>query len=172
MSRGPGSPGEADPAHPFDVDAALDPGRFPVDEWALVESEYSVHDLGTTETLFALGNGYLGLRGNAEEGRDAHTHGTFVNGFHETWSIQHAEDAFGFAKVGQTLVHVPDPKLIKLYVNDEPLLVGEADCEEYSRRLDFRTGTWSAHCCGVPRPENDCRCVPPARSASPNGTSR
>ena len=58
----------------------------------------------------------------------------FVNGFHETWSIQHAEDAFGFAKVGQTLVHVPDPKLIKLYVNDEPLLVGEADCEEYSRR--------------------------------------
>ena len=141
MNRGPGSPGEADPAHPFDVDAALDPGRFPVDEWALVESEYSVHDLGTTETLFALGNGYLGLRGNAEEGRDAHTHGTFVNGFHETWSIQHAEDAFGFAKVGQTLVHVPDPKLIKLYVNDEPLLVGEADCEEYSRRLDFRTGT-------------------------------
>ena len=43
--------------------------------------------------------------------------------------------------MGQTLAHVPDPKLIKLYVNDEPLLLSEADCEEYSRRLDFRTGT-------------------------------
>jgi alpha,alpha-trehalose phosphorylase len=140
VSRGPGSPGEVDPDYPFDIDGALDPGRFPIDEWALEETEFSSDDLGTTETLFAVANGYLGLRGNVEEGRIAHTHGSFVNGFHETWSIQHAEDAFGFAKVGQTLVHVPDPKLIKLYVNDEPLLLSEADCEEYSRRLDFRTG--------------------------------
>ena len=140
MNRGPGSPGEVDPDYPFDIDGALDPGRFPIDEWALEETEFSSDDLGTTETLFAVANGYLGLRGNVEEGRIAHTHGSFVNGFHETWSIQHAEDAFGFAKVGQTLVHVPDPKLIKLYVNDEPLLLSEADCEEYSRRLDFRTG--------------------------------
>ena len=28
-------------------------------------------DLGVTETLFAVGNGYLGMRGNPEEGRDA-----------------------------------------------------------------------------------------------------
>ena len=37
-------------------------------------------------------NGYLGMRGNPEEGRDAYAHGTFVNGFHETWPIRHAED--------------------------------------------------------------------------------
>ena len=42
-------------------------------------------DLGLTETLFAVGNGYLGMRANPEEGRDAHSHGTFLNGFHETW---------------------------------------------------------------------------------------
>ena len=66
MSRGPGSPGEVDPDHPFDVDAALNAGRYPIDEWALVETDPSTDDLGTTETLFAVGNGYLGLRGNAE----------------------------------------------------------------------------------------------------------
>ncbi len=76
-----------------------------------------------TETIFALGNGYLGMRANPEEGREAHSHGTFLNGFHETWSIQHAEDAFGFAKTGQTIVNVPDAKLMKLYVDDEPLLL-------------------------------------------------
>jgi hypothetical protein len=46
---------------------------------------YSADDLGHTETLFAVGNGYLGMRANPEEGRDAHSHGTYLNGFHETW---------------------------------------------------------------------------------------
>ena len=78
-------------------------------------------DLGVTETLFTVGNGYLGMRGNPEEGRDAYAHGTFVNGFHETWPIRHAEAAFGFARTGQTIVNVPDAKLVKLYVDDEPL---------------------------------------------------
>ena len=118
----------------------LEAYRFPAEPWRLVETEYSADDLGHTETLFCVGNGYLGMRANPEEGRDAHTHGTYINGFHETWEIQHAENAFGFAKVGQTIVNVPDTKLIKLYVDDEPLLLGRADLEHYERSIDFRTG--------------------------------
>ncbi|MGR2752381.1 glycoside hydrolase family 65 protein [Agromyces arachidis] len=113
---------------------------FPVDEWALVETEFGVDDMGRTETLFAVGNGYLGLRGNVEEGRDGHMHGTFVNGFHETWPIRHAEEAFGFARVGQTIVNAPDAKTIRLYVDDEPLVITEAEIMSYERRLDFRLG--------------------------------
>ncbi|MGB3257211.1 MAG: glycosyl hydrolase family 65 protein [Ornithinimicrobium sp.] len=118
----------------------LDRARFPVDEWALVEDEYRIEDLGTTETLFAVANGYLGMRGNPEEGRDTHTHGTYVNGFHETWPIHHAEEAFGLARVGQTLVNVPDAKVIKIYVEDEPLLLDIADLEKYGRTLSFADG--------------------------------
>ncbi len=118
----------------------LESHRFPVEPWRLVETEVSADDLGHTETLFGVGNGYVGMRGNPEEGRDAHTHGTYINGFHETWEIQHAENAFGFAKVGQTIVNVPDAKLIKLYVDDEPLLLATADLEEYERAIDFRSG--------------------------------
>ena len=94
-----------------------------------------------TETLFAVANGYLGMRGNVEEGRDAYAHGTFVNGFHETWPIQHAEEAFGFAQVGQTIVNVPDAKLMRLYVDDEPLLSRRSPTSSTtSARLDFRAG--------------------------------
>ena len=118
----------------------MDRTRFPAEEWRLVESAHDDADLGVTETIFAVGNGYLGMRANVEEGRDTHTHGTFINGFHETWRIQHAEDAFGLARVGQTIVHVPDPKVLKLYVEDEPLLLAQADLEEYERSLDFRDG--------------------------------
>ncbi|MEH3034371.1 MAG: glycoside hydrolase family 65 protein [Aeromicrobium erythreum] len=118
----------------------LDRDRFPVDEWALREVAFRDHDLGRLETVFAVGNGYLGMRGNVEEGRDSHTHGTFINGFHETWPIQHAEEAFGFARVGQTIVNVPDAKVIRLYVDDEPLLLTVADLLDYERSLDLRDG--------------------------------
>ncbi|MGA8986800.1 glycoside hydrolase family 65 protein [Aeromicrobium sp.] len=118
----------------------LDRSRYPVDEWALVESHIDNDDLGATETVFSVGNGYIGLRGNVDEGRDSYSHGTFVNGFHETWPIQHAEEAFGFARVGQTIVNAPDAKVIRLYVDDEPLLLPIADLIEYDRRIDFRAG--------------------------------
>lgn len=118
----------------------LDRSRFPVDPWRLVETRPDRDDLGLTETLFSVGNGYLGLRGNPEEGREAHVHGTFVNGFHETWRIKHAEEAFGFARQGQTIVNAPDAKLMKLYVDDEPFIVATADIESYERSLDLRSG--------------------------------
>lgn len=118
----------------------LDRTRFPVDEWRLTETRFDSRDLGVTETLFSVGNGYLGLRGNYEESRDFASNGTFVNGFHETWSIKHAEEAFGFARVGQTIVNAPDAKILRLYVDDEPLQLSTADLEEYERSLDMRTG--------------------------------
>ncbi len=118
----------------------LDRGRFPIEPWALTETGYRPDDLGVTETLFSVANGYLGMRGNPEEGRPSYAHGTFLNGFHETWPIRHAEAAFGFARTGQTLVNVPDTKVMKIYVDDEPLTFGTADLEHYERCLDFRDG--------------------------------
>ena len=99
----------------------IDRDRFPIDPWRLVETSYSEEDTGVTETLFALGNGYVGMRGNHPEGRRAYEHGTFINGLHETWPIRHAEQAYGFAEVGQTIVNAPDAKVMRVYVDDEPL---------------------------------------------------
>ncbi|HYO38352.1 MAG TPA: glycosyl hydrolase family 65 protein [Nocardioidaceae bacterium] len=129
---------DAGPAAPR-VDDPLDRHRFPAHPWKLSETRVDSH-LGRNETLFAVGNGYLGLRGNVEEGRESFAHGTYVNGFHETFTIQHAEEAFGFARVGQTMVNVPDSKVIRLYVDDEPLLLSTADLDDYDRTLDFRAG--------------------------------
>ena len=118
----------------------MDQTIFPADPWRLVETEWLPEQMGKTETLFAVANGYLGMRGVPEEGRDAHRVGTFVNGFHETWEIKHAEEAFGFAKTGQTIVNIPSSTNIKLYVDDEPLLITVADLQEYERSIDFRDG--------------------------------
>ena len=118
----------------------MDRGRFPDDPWAIVETAPSSDDLGTTETLFSIGNGYLGMRGNPSEGRDSFSHGTYINGFHEIWDIHHPENAYGFARTGQTIVNVPDAKLMKLYVDDEPLLLSVNEIQSYKRWIDFREG--------------------------------
>ncbi|MEZ0577431.1 glycoside hydrolase family 65 protein [Nocardioides sp. MH1] len=118
----------------------LDRSRFPIDEWRLVETRFEADDAGTTESIFSVGNGYLGMRGNYSESRDAYVEGTYINGFHETWPIMHAEEAYGFAREGQTIINAPDAKVIRLYVDDEPLQMSVADLLEYERSLDFRSG--------------------------------
>ncbi|MDT0158453.1 glycosyl hydrolase family 65 protein [Microbacterium sp. ARD32] len=119
----------------------IDRERYPVDPWRLIESRYE--EDGVSETVFSVGNGYLGLRGNHIEGRGAHEHGTFINGLHETWPIRHAEQAYGFAEVGQTIVNAPDAKVMRVYIDDEPLSFDETEIHEYSRVLDMRTGILS-----------------------------
>ena len=113
---------------------------YPADPWRLVERRFSERYLPRTETLFTVANGHLGLRGSHDEGRPAHEQSTLIAGFHETWPIVHAEQAFGLAKTGQTIVDVPDAKIIKLYVDDEPLFLPTAHLPHYERVLDFRAG--------------------------------
>jgi alpha,alpha-trehalose phosphorylase len=113
---------------------------FPADEWRIREQRFADHWMGNAETIFSLSNGYLGMRGTLEEGRPSIEAGTFINGFHETWPIVHAEEAYGFARTGQTIVNVPDASLMKLYVDDEPLFLPTARITDYERALDLREG--------------------------------
>ncbi|MGO9052010.1 MAG: hypothetical protein ACLQID_08555, partial [Streptosporangiaceae bacterium] len=114
---------------------------YPADEWRITETRYSDEFVGLTETVFSLGNGFVGIRGSFEEGRPALVPGTFVNGFHETWPIVHAEGAPALARTGQTIVNVPDVTILKLYVDDEPFFLPTARIQGYERTLDMRAGT-------------------------------
>ncbi|MDB4285570.1 glycoside hydrolase family 65 protein, partial [bacterium] len=114
---------------------------YPKDEWRLVEKRYAPEFLGQNETIFSLGNGYLGIRGAFEEGLPVFQSGTFINGFYESWPITYGEEAFGFAKTGQTMLNVTDARIIKLYVDDEPFVMYKADLLEYERALNMREGT-------------------------------
>jgi len=100
----------------------LNPPRdtFPVDPWAMKSLRFTPEFVPQAETAFALANGYLGLRGSFSEDRPAREPGTYLNGFHELRPIVYGEHAFGFPKVGQTMLNCPDGKIIKLYVDDEP----------------------------------------------------
>jgi alpha,alpha-trehalose phosphorylase len=53
----------------------------------------------------------------------------------------YGEAAYGFAKTGQTIVNATDGKIIRLYVDDEPLEIHKMRLREFRRTPDWRTGT-------------------------------
>src|SRR5262249_49645747 len=114
---------------------------FPPDEWRLIEKRFHPEFIAQTEAVLALGNGYFGMRGNPEEGGPSVQNGTFVNGFYESWPIVYAEEAYGFARTGQTMLNVTDSKIIKLYVDDEPFSLADANIRQYARQLNMQSGT-------------------------------
>lgn len=115
-------------------------GDYPTDPWRLVERAYNPAFVEQTETLFALSNGYLGIRGAFEEATPSFTPGTLLNGFHETWPIVYPESAFGFATTGQTILPVPDGTAIRLLVDDDPITCETTEVDEFERALDMRRG--------------------------------
>jgi alpha,alpha-trehalose phosphorylase len=114
---------------------------YPADEWNVIEKAFHPEFLAQLETMLALGNGYLGMRGCPEEGGPNAENGTFINGLYETWPIVYGEEAYGFAKTGQTICNVTDSKIIKLFVDDEPFWLPNAHFLNYDRRLNMKAGT-------------------------------
>jgi alpha,alpha-trehalose phosphorylase len=113
---------------------------YPGDEWKIIEKEFCPENIGQMESIFALSNGYLGMRGTFEEGRPFYDHGTLINGFYESWPIIYPEQAYGFAKTGQTIVNLHDFKIIRLYVDDEHFSLATADLKYFNRTLDMKEG--------------------------------
>ena len=114
---------------------------YPADEWNMIEKGFHPEFLAQLETILALGNGYLGMRGCPEEGGPNAENATLINGFYETWPIVYGEEAYGFAKTGQTICNVTDSKIIKLFVDDEPFWLSDARLLSYDRRLNMKSGT-------------------------------
>ena len=114
---------------------------FEVHPWRLRWSGLDTDALKKTETLFALSNGHIGLRGTFEEGEPVDHPGTYLNGFYEGRGLPYAESGYGYPESGQTVVNVTDGKIIRLLVEDEPMDLRYGRTEEHERTLDFRTGT-------------------------------
>ena len=112
---------------------------FAVDAWTVPERELDVELLAQTESIFALSNGHIGLRGNLDEGEPWGMPGTYLNGFYETRPLPYAEAAYGDPEAGQTLIDVTNGKLIRLLV-DEPFDLRYGKLVRHDRALDLRAG--------------------------------
>jgi alpha,alpha-trehalose phosphorylase len=117
--------------------------RFAVEPWTVRESGLDLAALGQTESVFALANGHIGLRGNLDEGDPHSLPGSYLNSFYELRPLPYPEGGYGYPESGQTIINVTNGKLIRLLVDDEPLDVRYGELRSHERTLDLRAGTLS-----------------------------
>ncbi|WP_433687699.1 glycoside hydrolase family 65 protein [Micromonospora carbonacea] len=117
----------------------------PDDGWRIRRTGADLDRLGETESVFALGNGWVGWRGNLDEGVPCGMPGSYLNGFHEQRELTYPEDGYAFPQRSDTVVSAQNAALIRLWVGPgggprEPLDVRTGTLHEHERVLDLRAG--------------------------------
>ncbi|HEY5628778.1 MAG TPA: hypothetical protein VIR16_04635, partial [Candidatus Limnocylindrales bacterium] len=113
---------------------------YQVEPWRVREQGFDAPNAARSESVFALGNGHLGLRGNLEEDAGNAVHGTYLNGFYEEAPIVYPEGAYGFARNHQVQLNIADGKRVRLEIDGEPLDLSTGEVEYQERSLDLRGG--------------------------------
>ncbi|MEP7184724.1 MAG: beta-phosphoglucomutase [Rhodanobacter sp.] len=107
--------------------------------WQLIHHDHGSANLARDESLFALANGNLGVRGGAEEFSSS-SQGSFLSGAWERTPIEYHERFPGFAKSTDTRIPVADGTRIQLQMGDVPVKLEDGEWLDFSRILDLRHG--------------------------------
>lgn len=115
--------------------------RYELCEDAFIENTPNTDDLGHMESVFSLGNGYLGLRGSYDERNDElnETEGMYINGVFESEPFKHLCFFKGFAVNDQYTINLCDWRIVELYINGEKATITKG-ISNHSRRMDFIKG--------------------------------
>ncbi|HYK72701.1 MAG TPA: glycosyl hydrolase family 65 protein [Pseudoneobacillus sp.] len=111
--------------------------------WKISSKTLEEKKLLTEESLYFTGNGYLGVRGNFEEGLregSSSIRGTYLNAFHEVVSIDYGEKLYAFPDTQQKLVNLIDSQSIEIYLGDEKFSLFDGEVLSYERHLHLNKG--------------------------------
>lgn len=97
--------------------------------WIISETSFNPASQHHSETIFTLGNGYLGTRGAFEEGYPGDSRATFVHGVFDDVPLVFTE-----------LANAPDWLPLHIYLNGERFSLDTGTIEQFERRFDLRTG--------------------------------
>lgn len=112
-----------------------------VDSWAIIEEGFDPERNRTSESIFSLGNEYMGVRGYAEEGYSGDSlPGSYLNGLNEQMDV--GNHYKGIIRSLRYMVNAVDWLYTRISVNGSQLDLAHSKVTNYSRRLDFRTGTY------------------------------
>jgi len=125
---------------------SADAGKAPhadhaADPWQLVRRGHDRTGFAQDESLFALANGSLGVRGGLEED-DSPSQGCFLAGVWERSTIAYHERFTGYARATDTRVPVADASRIRLRLGDTPVRLDAGEWLALERRLDLRAGCY------------------------------
>ncbi|QNK00149.1 beta-phosphoglucomutase [Dyella telluris] len=116
-------------------------GRACRDPWVVASHHADPACFAQDESLFALSNGALGVRGGLEEDNSP-SQGCFLAGAWERTPIEYHERFPGFAAHTDTRIPVADGTRIHLRLGDTPVRLGEGEWLQFERALDLRSGCY------------------------------
>lgn len=116
-----------------------DTGDAVIDPWRLRRGGGRIRRPAFEETLFALSNGALGVRGGLEE-YPSDSQGSFLSAVWERSDIEYHERFPGFAKTTDTRLPVADGTRIRLSLGEQPVDLDSGQWLAFERCLDLRHG--------------------------------
>ncbi len=114
------------------MDKIANSARFIYTDWTLIEPQFDPDQLHHTETVFTIGNGYLGIRGSFEEGYSRALPATLVHGVYNDVPVVYTE-----------LANCPDWLPLAVIVDGERFRLDSGEVLSYERQLDLRRGILS-----------------------------
>lgn len=130
-----------------DMDALLDSGRpwrLPAEPWTIAETRISPARTQYWESLLALTNGFMGLRGTYEEDDPALAEfaypGMFLNGIYDYEPYHHVISFPGYPQRRHVMLNLCDWRIINLVVDGERFSMFSGTLSDYRRELDMRRG--------------------------------
>ena len=111
---------------------SLAPYHLIYTDWTLIEPQFDVKQLHSRETVFTIGNGYLGTRGSFEEGYPHAMPATLIHGVYDDVPVVYTE-----------LANCPDWLSLAVIVNGERFRLDRGEIIHYERQLDLRYGILS-----------------------------
>ncbi|MGK7379347.1 glycoside hydrolase family 65 protein [Planococcus sp. 1R117A] len=111
--------------------------------WKLTKCELDNPNLLLDESILSLGNGYLGVRGNFEEGYPesfSSIRGTYINAFHDEVEIAYGEKLYGYPVMQQKILNVIDAQSVQIYLDDELFSLFEGEIIHFERNLHMEAG--------------------------------
>lgn len=113
--------------------------------WLVQDKTYEDNKvLLKNESLFNVSNGYIGVRGNFEEGYEAGfdtIRGTYLNAFYEIEPITYGEKLHGFPDTKQKILNVIDSQTIHLYIEGKLFSLAHGEVIDFARTLNMKEGT-------------------------------
>lgn len=117
---------------------------YPYREWSLTEEAYDDENNQRSESVFAVGNGYIGMRGNFEEGyhgvKGKSVTGNYVNGFYDAKPIVYPEGAYGYPSKNQSMLNLTNAQCVNIQLEEEPFHLNTGTVLSFTRELDMRRG--------------------------------
>ncbi|MGX7672620.1 glycoside hydrolase family 65 protein [Plantactinospora sp. DSM 117369] len=109
--------------------------------WQVREDGLDHTALADLESVFALANGQLGVRGVLEEGGASGNPGSYLNSCYEECELTYPEGGYAFPERNQVLVGAPEGTRVRLFVAGHPVDPTVDGTDRHERILDLREGT-------------------------------